>query len=115
MIQKNGQEGKKEPKGVGRVRTMRLLYPDFVSGGLETYYFGAVLLQHILPQNGNQALYKVKSLRRPGKTSPKGHRLNLPAAGTGTSYPRPDTGSMAPRAAVSRSSAELLVGFNPSM
>ena len=49
------------------MRTIRLLYPDFVSGGLETYYFGALLLQHILPQNGNQALYKVNIATPAGK------------------------------------------------
>ena len=49
------------------MRTIRLLYPDFVSGGLETYYFGALLLQHILPQNGNQALYKVNIAPPAGK------------------------------------------------
>ena len=36
------------------MKTIRLLYPDHVSGGLDTYYFGANLLQHILPQNKNQ-------------------------------------------------------------
>lgn len=41
------------------MKTIRLLYPDFVSGGLETYFFGANLLQHILPQNEKQQLYKV--------------------------------------------------------
>ena len=49
------------------LRTIRLLYPDFVSGGLETYYFGAILLQHILPQNENQALYKVNIAPPTGK------------------------------------------------
>ena len=41
------------------LKTIRLLYPDFVSGGLETYYFGANLLAHILPENHNQPLLKV--------------------------------------------------------
>lgn len=41
------------------MKTIRLLYPDFVSGGLETYYFGANLLAHILPQNDRQPLIKV--------------------------------------------------------
>ena len=36
------------------MNTLRLLYPDFVSGGLDTYYFGAELLKHLLPQNDNQ-------------------------------------------------------------
>lgn len=41
------------------MKTIRLLYPDHVSGGLETYYFGAKLLQYILPENRNQPLIKV--------------------------------------------------------
>ena len=41
------------------MKTIRLLYPDYVSGGLETYYFGANLLAHILPENENQPLLKV--------------------------------------------------------
>ena len=40
-------------------KTIRLLYPDHVSGGLDTYYFGANLLQYILPSNNNQPLVKV--------------------------------------------------------
>lgn len=42
------------------METIRLLYPDWLSGGLETYYFGANLLQHILPPNPNQPLVQVK-------------------------------------------------------
>lgn len=42
------------------MKTVRLLYPDYVSGGLETYYFGANLLSHILPENRNQPLLKVE-------------------------------------------------------
>lgn len=42
------------------MKTIRLLYPDHVSGGLETYYFGANLLQHILPANDKQPLVKVE-------------------------------------------------------
>lgn len=30
------------------MKTIRLLYPDHVSGGLDTYYFGADLLQYYL-------------------------------------------------------------------
>ena len=40
-------------------KTIRLLYPDHVSGGLDTYYFGAHLLAHILPANENQPLVRV--------------------------------------------------------
>ena len=41
------------------MKTIRLLYPDYVSGGLDTYYFGANLLQYILPKNEKQPLVKV--------------------------------------------------------
>ena len=41
------------------MKTIRLLYPDYLSGGLDTYYFGANLLVHILPENENQPLVKV--------------------------------------------------------
>ena len=41
------------------MKTIRLLYPDHASGGLDTYYFGANLLQYILPSNSNQPLIKV--------------------------------------------------------
>lgn len=41
------------------MKTIRLLYPDYLSGGLDTYYFGANLLISILPENGNQPLVKV--------------------------------------------------------
>lgn len=41
------------------MKTIRLLYPDYVSGGLSTYYFGANLMQHILPQNPGQKLVRV--------------------------------------------------------
>ena len=42
------------------MKTIRLLYPDHVSGGLDTYYFGANLLAHILPANDRQPLVKVE-------------------------------------------------------
>lgn len=35
------------------MKTIRLLYPDYISGGLDTYYFGSKLLQYILPENQN--------------------------------------------------------------
>ena len=41
------------------MKTIRLLYPDYVSGGLETYYFGAHLMAHILPKNERQPLVRV--------------------------------------------------------
>lgn len=39
-----------------KMKTIRLLYPDYISGGLDNYYFGAKLFQHILPQNENRPL-----------------------------------------------------------
>ncbi|WP_251424455.1 arginase family protein [Veillonella agrestimuris] len=44
------------------MKTIRLLYPDFISGGSEVYYFGSNLLQHILPKNDKQRLIKVDVL-----------------------------------------------------
>lgn len=41
------------------MKTIRLLYPDHLAGGLDTYYFGANLMTHILPENPNQPLIKV--------------------------------------------------------
>ena len=49
------------------MKTIRLLYPDYVSGGLETYYFGANLLAHILPENEKQPLLKVEITPPDGK------------------------------------------------
>ena len=49
------------------MKTIRLLYPDHRSGGLDTYYFGANLLQHILPRNDNQPLVKVDIAPPDGK------------------------------------------------
>lgn len=40
-------------------KTIRLLYPDWVSGGLKTYYFGANLMLHILPENSSQPVFRV--------------------------------------------------------
>ena len=42
------------------MKTIRLLYPDHASGGIDTYYFGANLLQHILAANSKQPLIKVE-------------------------------------------------------
>ena len=52
------------------MKTIRLLYPDHLSGGLDTYYFGANLLAHILPQNDNQPLLKVPVDPPDGKARP---------------------------------------------
>lgn len=52
------------------MKTIRLLYPDHVSGGLDTYYFGANLLQHILPQNENQPVIRVDIAPPDGREKP---------------------------------------------
>lgn len=49
------------------MKTIRLLYPDYLSGGLVTYYFGAKLLAHILPENESQPLLEVKIAPCDGK------------------------------------------------
>ena len=49
------------------MKTIRLLYPDYVSGGLETYYFGANLLQYILAVNPKQPTVKVDILPPDGQ------------------------------------------------
>ena len=49
------------------MKTIRLLYPDHVSGELDTYFFGANLLQHILPENKNQPLVRVNVSPSDGK------------------------------------------------
>ena len=49
------------------MKTIRLLYPDYLSGGLPIYHFGANLLQHILPQNANQPLIKLDIAPPDGK------------------------------------------------
>ncbi len=49
------------------MKTIRLLYPDYVSGGLDAYYFGAQLMAHILPENERQPLVKVGILPPSGQ------------------------------------------------
>ena len=49
------------------MKTIRLLYQDYLSGGLPIYHFGANLPQHILPQNVNQPLIKVDIAPPDGK------------------------------------------------
>lgn len=41
------------------MKTIRLLYPDHASGGLDTYWFGARLMQHIIPENPGQRTVEV--------------------------------------------------------
>lgn len=50
------------------MKTIRLLYPDFVSGGLDEYYFGSNLMAHILPKNEKQKLVRVAIEPPTGKT-----------------------------------------------
>lgn len=47
--------------------TIRMLYPDWVSGGLETYYFGGNLMLHILPENASQPVFFVPVAKPDGK------------------------------------------------
>lgn len=41
------------------MKTVRLLYPDYASGGLPTYYLGAKLLEQIVPANPDQKTLQV--------------------------------------------------------
>lgn len=50
------------------MKTIRLLYPDYISGGLDEYYFGANLMTHILPENNNQKLVHVNIAPPTGNT-----------------------------------------------
>ena len=52
------------------MKTIRLLYPDHLSGGLDTYWFGAHLLRHILPPNPDQPLIQVDVPAPDGKPRP---------------------------------------------
>lgn len=52
------------------MKTIRLLYPDYVGGGLDTYFFGAHLLAHILPQNAAQPWIKVEIAPPDGTKKP---------------------------------------------
>ena len=48
-------------------KTIRLLYPDHVSGGLDTYYFGAELMQYLLPRNPEQKVVRVDVIPPDGR------------------------------------------------
>ena len=50
------------------MKTIRLLYPDYISGGLDEYYFGANLMTHIMPENKNQKLVHVNIAPPTGNT-----------------------------------------------
>ena len=49
------------------MKTIRLLYPDYVSGGLEQYFLGANLMSCMLPENENQPIIKVEIKPPEGK------------------------------------------------
>lgn len=49
------------------MKTIRLLYPDYIGGGLEQYFFGANLMSHILPENAKQPIVKVEIMPPDGK------------------------------------------------
>lgn len=49
------------------MKTIRLLYPDYVSGGLEEYYFGSKLMSYIIPENKNQPVVRVDIAPPDGK------------------------------------------------
>lgn len=59
------------------MKIIRLLYPDYISGGLDTYYFGANLMQYILPDNPKQKLVRV------AVTPPDGKEKNVTEGITG--------------------------------
>lgn len=52
------------------MKTIRLLYPDHLSGGLDTYYFGAHLLAHILPPSPGQPVFEVPIAPPDGRPRP---------------------------------------------
>ncbi|QWT17339.1 arginase family protein [Collinsella sp. zg1085] len=39
--------------------TVRLIYPDWVSGGLSTYWWGSKVLERLIPENNNQQVLHV--------------------------------------------------------
>lgn len=41
------------------MKTVRLLYPDYLGGNLEEYYLGSSLMAHIIPENPRQKLVRV--------------------------------------------------------
>lgn len=52
-----------------QTKTIRLLYPDYISGGLDCYYLGAKLMERILPENEAQKLVRV-NIEPPSKQKP---------------------------------------------
>lgn len=52
------------------MNTIRLLYPDHLAGGLDTYYFGAHLLAHLLPPSPGQPVFEVPIAPPDGRPRP---------------------------------------------
>lgn len=52
------------------MKTVRLLYPDYLSGGLTTYYLGSQILSLLVPENTNQEELKVAIPAPSGKDYP---------------------------------------------
>ena len=42
------------------MKTVRLLYPNYLGGNLEEYYLGSSLMAHIIPENPRQKLVRVE-------------------------------------------------------
>lgn len=49
------------------MKTIRLLYPDHIGGGLDTYYFGAELMERMIPRNGGQKIVRVDTAPPDGR------------------------------------------------
>lgn len=54
------------------MRTVRLIYPDALSGGLAEYSFGARLMAHIIPANSTQETIEVDCAPPDGASAPSG-------------------------------------------
>jgi arginase len=51
-------------------KTIRLLYPDFLGGGLPEYSIGAKMMAALLPENSDQPVYRVDVEQPSGKEHP---------------------------------------------
>ena len=102
------------------MKTIRLLYPDYRSGGLDTYYFGAQLMAYILPANPNQPLLTVNLPPPDGEprpihdgiaakeevfAAPNNPTKSSPLAATASSRRPPSTTCTASTARVAKASA----------
>lgn len=54
------------------MKTVRLVYPDALSGGLAEYSFGARLMAHIIPTNSTQETIEVDCAPLDGASAPSG-------------------------------------------